>query len=217
MIAAAGRLIGRHDFACFEASGSPRASTVRTVTDLTIERQGLDPLGPFDPSRLVIEIEADGFLYNMVRNIVGTLVDVGAGRRPAEWISEVLSACDRQAAGQTAPPQGLLLLQVEIKAGTKILSARHKTEHPFIVSKGKVLVITEDGTRQVIEAPHMGITIPGTRRALHALEDTIWTTFHPTEEKDIEKICEGLIEPETDSSLLQWQDSLPKIAEPCHS
>lgn len=112
---------------------------------------------------------------------------------------------------------GLYCRQVEIKSGTKILSARHKTEHPFIVSQGKVLVITEDGNRQIIEAPHMGITIPGTRRALHALEDTIWTTFHPTEEKDIEKICEGLIEPETDSSLLQWQDSLPKIEEPCHS
>ncbi len=51
----------------------------------------------------------------MVRNIVGTLLDVGAGRRPPEWMSEVLVACDRQAAGQTAPPQGLMLMEVRMK------------------------------------------------------------------------------------------------------
>ena len=82
------------------------------MTDVQVTREDAR-----QPSRIHIEVAGDGFLYNMVRNIVGMLVDVGAGRRPAEWINEVLSACDRQAAGQTAPPQGLFLLQVEIKPG----------------------------------------------------------------------------------------------------
>ena len=63
--------------------------------------------------RVVIEIEADGFLYNMVRNIVGTLVLVGRGERPEAWVREVLEARDRRAAGETAPPQGLFLVRVE--------------------------------------------------------------------------------------------------------
>ena len=64
-----------------------------------------------------IDVSGDGFLYNMVRNIVGTLVDIGAGRRPVKWMSEVLAACDRTAAGQTAPPQGLMLMKVEFGSG----------------------------------------------------------------------------------------------------
>ena len=60
----------------------------------------------------VLEIEADGFLYNMVRNIVGTLVLVGRGDRPVSWVAEVLASRDRGHAGPTAPPQGLTLLQV---------------------------------------------------------------------------------------------------------
>jgi hypothetical protein len=111
---------------------------------------------------------------------------------------------------------GLYIRQVEIKAGTKILSARHKTEHPFVISKGKILVVTEEGRREVLEAPHIGITFPGTRRALTALQDTIWTTFHPTAETEIEKITESLVEHETDQDLLQWQESTPKLNEPCH-
>ena len=62
---------------------------------------------------IIIEIQADGFLYNMVRNIVGSLVDVGRERQTVDWMAEVLSANDRKAAGATAPPQGLFLVQVE--------------------------------------------------------------------------------------------------------
>ncbi len=62
---------------------------------------------------IVIEVEADGFLYNMVRAIVGTLVQVGRGERPESWPAEVLRAADRGAAGPTAPPQGLCLVRVE--------------------------------------------------------------------------------------------------------
>ena len=62
---------------------------------------------------LWIEVEANGFLYNMVRNIVGTLVEVGRGARPEAWVGEALAALDRRQAGPTAPPQGLFLLWVE--------------------------------------------------------------------------------------------------------
>jgi tRNA pseudouridine38-40 synthase len=61
---------------------------------------------------IIIEVEADGFLYNMVRAIVGTLVEVGRGRRPESWPAEVLAAADRRRAGPTAPPQGLFLVEV---------------------------------------------------------------------------------------------------------
>ena len=100
-------LVGRHDFASFESSGSERASTVRTVTrlEILVDRE--------IPGRIVVEVEGDGFLYNMVRTIVGTLVEVGRGVRPESWPAEVLACRDRRLAGQTAPPQGLCLWQVD--------------------------------------------------------------------------------------------------------
>jgi tRNA pseudouridine38-40 synthase len=63
-----------------------------------------------------VEIEADGFLYNMARAIVGTLVEVGRGRRPESWVAEVLNARDRRRAGPTAPPHGLFLAEVRYDA-----------------------------------------------------------------------------------------------------
>lgn len=108
MQAAGQILVGKHDFASFQSTGSPRDSTVRTITAVNIGQGGTD-----EPARVWIEVEGDGFLYNMVRNIVGTLIDVGAGRRPVEWVSEVVAAHDRKAAGQTAPPQGLMLMEVK--------------------------------------------------------------------------------------------------------
>jgi tRNA pseudouridine38-40 synthase len=105
---AANELIGRHDFSSFEASGSPRSSSVRTVKRCEVSRQP----APRE-SEINIEVEADGFLYNMVRNIVGTLVEVGRGAREVSWPGEVLRAADRRAAGPTAPPQGLFLVRVD--------------------------------------------------------------------------------------------------------
>jgi len=110
MARAAGCLRGRHDFASFQSSGAPRATTVRTVSDLLVTR-GEEAGGPW----LMIEIEADGFLYNMVRAIVGTLVEVGRGAQPESWVAEVIEARDRSAAGPTAPPQGLTLVRVRYK------------------------------------------------------------------------------------------------------
>lgn len=107
MCRAAGALVGTHDFRSFEASGSERASSVRTVSDIQVKR-GWGTL----QDNVTIEVEADGFLYNMVRNIVGTLVEVGRGARPEDWVTGVLAARDRKAAGATAPPQGLFLVHV---------------------------------------------------------------------------------------------------------
>lgn len=100
-------LIGTHDFSSFETAGARRKSSVRTIFDLSIERGRGD-----EQDWITIEVEADGFLYNMVRAIVGTLVEVGRGARPETWPAEVLRAANRQLAGPTAPPQGLFLVKV---------------------------------------------------------------------------------------------------------
>lgn len=100
-------LVGKHDFASFQSTGSPRDCTVRTITAIELGQGGVE-----NPDLIWIDVSGDGFLYNMVRNIVGTLVDVGAGRRSVDWISEVIAARDRTAAGQTAPAQGLMLMEV---------------------------------------------------------------------------------------------------------
>ena len=130
-------LLGKHDFASFETSGSERESTERTVFDLRVQRVTLrsdvldvggesfprstthddvdrrkDSPPTWEKSLVQIEVESDGFLYNMVRIIAGTLADVGQGKRPESWVAEVLAARDRRAAGMTAPPQGLFLVQV---------------------------------------------------------------------------------------------------------
>jgi tRNA pseudouridine38-40 synthase len=104
MHAAAQAFLGKHDFSSFESAGSERPDSVRTLFELGVKR---------DADRITIEVTGDGFLYNMVRAIVGTLVEVGKGSRDVVWITEVLPACDRRAAGQTAPPQGLFLVRVE--------------------------------------------------------------------------------------------------------
>jgi len=103
MRAAARLLVGRHDFKSFEGRGSERASTVREVFRL-------DVLEAAD--ELHVEVEGDGFLYRMVRNLVGTLTEVGRGHRPPEWVAEALAARDRTASGPCAPAHGLCLVRV---------------------------------------------------------------------------------------------------------
>lgn len=105
---AAAGLIGRHDFACFETTGSLRLSTVRTIRELEIRHSATEYFDYLD-----ITISADGFLYNMARSMVGTLVRVGQGTRPVEWVAKVLESGDRQQAGQTAPAHGLFLARVD--------------------------------------------------------------------------------------------------------
>jgi tRNA pseudouridine38-40 synthase len=105
---AAQSLLGTHDFASFETSGSQRLTTTRTIFDLLVERRPAELT-----DRVIIEVEADGFLYNMVRNIVGTLVAVGKGKEPISFAADALAAHDRTRAGMTAPAQGLFLVGVE--------------------------------------------------------------------------------------------------------
>lgn len=96
-------ILGRHDFRSFCASGSSVKTYKRTVYHCILRENG---------SLLQFEIEADGFLYNMVRIIVGTLLNVGRGIYPARAMQDIITSHDRSQAGPTAPPQGLYLLQV---------------------------------------------------------------------------------------------------------
>ncbi len=105
-------LVGRHDFASFQSAGSPREDTVRTLFDVAVTRGFQN-----EAHLLAVEVEGDGFLYNMVRTIVGTLVEVGRGARGAPWVADVLAARDRGRAGPTAPPEGLYLLWVRFAGG----------------------------------------------------------------------------------------------------
>lgn len=98
-------IIGAHDFKAFEGTGSPRSHTTRRVFKAEIAEQG--------NGLIVIEIKADGFLRFMVRNIVGTLVDVGLGKITSDDFKEILLSKDRSMAGATAPPQGLFLMKVK--------------------------------------------------------------------------------------------------------
>ena len=96
-------IIGEHDFCSFMTSGAQVTSTVREVFSLeVIENSDV----------IEIIISADGYLYNMVRIIVGTFVNVGEGKYTPEYVKEIISLCNRQYAGPTAPPQGLYLYDI---------------------------------------------------------------------------------------------------------
>ena len=107
---AAQRIVGVHDFRSFQAAGSERKTTVRDVRACDLLAS---PITDGNSCKLSIEVEADGFLYNMVRNIVGTLIEVGRGKQSAGWIDDVLAQHDREVAGPTAPAHGLFLLRVD--------------------------------------------------------------------------------------------------------
>jgi tRNA pseudouridine38-40 synthase len=107
MRAAAAALVGTHDFAAFQGAGSAVATTERTL--LAVE---LDDVRARDRP-MVLRMTGDGFLRHMVRNIVGTLVEVGRGRMEAGRLASVLASRDRASAGPTAPPHGLFLTHVE--------------------------------------------------------------------------------------------------------
>ncbi|MDL2323647.1 tRNA pseudouridine(38-40) synthase TruA [Ruminococcaceae bacterium OttesenSCG-928-A16] len=96
-------LVGKHNFASFMSAGSDIEDTVRTVHNLTVTPEG---------ERVFVDIAADGFLYNMVRIIAGTLLKVGNGRLPATQVQAVLQAQNRAAAGETMPAKGLFLSKV---------------------------------------------------------------------------------------------------------
>ena len=95
---------GEHDFKAFKASGTSSKSSVRIIYKTKVEKQG---------DRIIIEITGNGFLYNMVRIIAGTLVEVGLGKIEPNEIPEIIEKRERTRAGKTLPPQGLYLVKVE--------------------------------------------------------------------------------------------------------
>ena len=96
-------MVGTHDFSAFAASGSTVKDTVRTVTHCQVVRR--DPF-------VVLTVEGNGFLYNMVRILAGTLMGVGSGKLAPGAVARALETGDRLALGPTAPPQGLTLMEV---------------------------------------------------------------------------------------------------------
>jgi len=97
-------LIGQHDFSSFKSSGTSSKSSVRTIFDAKVLKE---------QERVIITLTGNGFLYNMVRIIAGTLLEVGLGNIEPEEVKQILEAKDRQKAGKTLPPQGLFLMNVE--------------------------------------------------------------------------------------------------------
>lgn len=104
MQAAAQGLIGEHDFSSFRAPGCQARSPVRTIHSVSVSRLDCE---------VIIDIEANAFLYHMVRNIAGVLLSIGEGRKPESWLNEVLAARSRRAGGVTAPAQGLYFMSVQ--------------------------------------------------------------------------------------------------------
>lgn len=96
---------GEHDFKAFKASGTSSKSSVRKIYLAEVKKA--------DEGRIYIELTGNGFLYNMVRIIAGTLIDVGIGKTKPEQIEEIIKKGDRKLAGKTLPPNGLFLLNVE--------------------------------------------------------------------------------------------------------
>ena len=101
---AATLFLGTHDFSAFTSSRNKKHSSVRTIRDITIRKEGTE---------IIMEYSADGFLYNMVRILTGSLIEVGLGEKTKEDLIDALESGIRADAGFTAPPQGLFLWNVE--------------------------------------------------------------------------------------------------------
>ena len=111
MCQAAELLVGEHDFSAFCSAGAQVKSKVRTIYEVSLSEE---PISYMTEGRIIrIRVRGNGFLYNMVRIIAGTLLDVGMGRRTPQQVWEALQTGERQKAGPTAPPQGLMLVKIE--------------------------------------------------------------------------------------------------------
>ncbi len=113
MNAAALRILGRRDFSCFEKTGSDNRTSLCTVTSAFWQEETTPEAQPDRVRRYVFTIKADRFLRNMVRATVGTLLEIGCGKQPPEWIDEVLASGSRSAAGQSVPGEPLFLAGIE--------------------------------------------------------------------------------------------------------
>ncbi len=137
MKAAAAFFLGEHDFKSFCSVGNQTETTVRTIYDLQVYENvphGINVTGEKD---IIIRVCGNGFLYNMVRIIAGTLLDVGLGRKQAGDIPEIIAACNREAAGPTAPAQGLTLIGYEFE-DDNIKKLMEKTRKKGVDTPGNV-------------------------------------------------------------------------------
>lgn len=117
MNAAAQSLCGEHDFSSFRGKDCQAKSPIKNLRELWVQRRG---------RWVIIEAEAIGFLHNMVRNICGSLLLVGRGDRPIVWLSQVLAARQRSAAGATAPPHGLYFMAARYPAHFQLPTAPNR-------------------------------------------------------------------------------------------
>ena len=119
MAGAAQCLIGRHDFSAFRSSECQAKTPIKTLHELRIERRG---------EYMAFHFCADAFLHHMVRNLVGSLVYVGYGRYPAQWIESLLASKDRSLAAPTFMPHGLYLTRIEYNAGWQLPQRENSTQ-----------------------------------------------------------------------------------------
>lgn len=105
-------IVGEHNFKCFEAAGSKRDSTIRTIYDAKVYEEKINNIMD-NSERIIISVTGNGFLYNMMRIIAGTMLEVGSGNIKAEDIKTIIEKEDRKNAGKTLPPEGLILKGVK--------------------------------------------------------------------------------------------------------
>lgn len=132
MKAAAEYLVGEHDFKSFCTARSPEEDTVRTIYSLTVDRDA-DGL-------ITIRVSGSGFLYNMVRIIAGTLLEVGMGMYPPERMEEILAARDRQAAGGTAPAKGLTMVGMEYETELRPIIEMENSDWKYLLVQKEIPV-----------------------------------------------------------------------------
>ncbi len=111
MQAAADQLVGEHDFSAFRAAECQSRSPVRHVHRIVVGRDG---------DQVWIDVVANAFLHHMVRNLAGTLIDIGNGDAPPSWATEVLESRDRRRGAMTAPPEGLYLMAIHYPAAFRL-------------------------------------------------------------------------------------------------
>ena len=105
-------IVGKHNFKCFEAAGSKRDSTIRTIYDAKVYEEKINNIMD-NSERIIISVTGNGFLYNMMRIIAGTMLEVGIGNIKVEDIKTIIEKEDRKNAGKTLPPEGLILKEVK--------------------------------------------------------------------------------------------------------
>ncbi len=120
-------------------------------------------------------------------------------RDPMEFVDRIEWLLEEKGQPTEMPVQhkftpGLYTRTIQMPAGSLLTSQIHKTEHPFVIHSGSISVWTRETGVQLLHAPYLGVTTPGTRRVLYAHTDTVWSTFHPTDKTTVEEVREDIIQ-----------------------